>query len=573
MTPIARAFSDVRYRMVVGVMGSQMGKTETIFNILGHRFDDGPYTPALYIGPTEKQARSVSADRVQKMLKTTPSLWEKLEKGSRNKVAEKWISGVRLGFGWAGSATELASHPSGLVFVDERDRMESDVGGEGDPVIMAQARTKNYLHGVVGVFSTPTLEGASPIWTLFEEGTRGKWSWSCVHCQQWFIPTLSLLQWPRGANPSEAEAQAIVVCPTCGGIHTTPHRELLNLRGRYQFHQLDDNGEEVCVGFDPPANSTASYWVSGLASPWQSFGQIAGVMVRAYASHEPERIQATINTYLGELYRSVGVAPDWREVEACKLPYLRRTIPRGVQLLTMGVDVQKRGIYYVTRGWGFNIESWLIDYGFIPGETEYDSVWILLSQILQYTFGEYSIRRVFADSGYRPGDRHQRPEHAVYAWCRRHPGLAYPTKGHESQDAPVKASLIETTPSGRLRQTIQLWHLDTDYAKAWIHGRVRWPPGEAGGWHLPSDTGEDYCRQIVSEQLLTKPSGRRVWLVKNRDNHYLDCEVNALAAALTLQVQSLPELPPEVEVPNNSVTSSRPVSQGQFERNRRGLFG
>jgi phage terminase large subunit GpA-like protein len=113
-------------------------------------------------------------------------------------------------------------------------------------------------------------------------------------------------------------------------------------------------------------------------------------------------------------------------------------------------------------------------------------------------------------------------------------------------------SLIESGPSGKVKKTIKLWHLDTDYLKSWIHGRISWPAGEPGAWHLHQDTEEDYCKQIVAEELLVRSSGRRVWIVKNRDNHYLDAEVNALAAAMTLQVHALrraPEAPADPEDP------------------------
>jgi phage terminase large subunit GpA-like protein len=49
--PICQAFADLASRWVVVVMGSQMAKTETILNIIGHRFDDGPRVPC---GPDGK---------------------------------------------------------------------------------------------------------------------------------------------------------------------------------------------------------------------------------------------------------------------------------------------------------------------------------------------------------------------------------------------------------------------------------------------------------------------------------------------------------------------------------------
>src|SRR6185436_6758017 len=127
MVPIMRACNNPRYRRVAAVLPAQMGKTEAVLNVMGHRLDDDP-CPILYIGPTQKLVESVSSDRVIKMFRSAPRLWERLAKGKRNKITEKFVSGVRLGFGWSGSGTELSSHPAGLVFVDERDRMDQVKG-------------------------------------------------------------------------------------------------------------------------------------------------------------------------------------------------------------------------------------------------------------------------------------------------------------------------------------------------------------------------------------------------------------------------------------------------------------
>ena len=103
--PIMQAFSDPGRELVVIVCGAQMGKTESLMNVLGHRFDDGPRVPALWIAPTQKSVKTIADDRVMKMLRSTPDLWAKLEKGRRNRIVEKYLAGVRLGFGWAGSAS------------------------------------------------------------------------------------------------------------------------------------------------------------------------------------------------------------------------------------------------------------------------------------------------------------------------------------------------------------------------------------------------------------------------------------------------------------------------------------
>lgn len=538
--------------MVVVCCASQCGKTEALLNVIGQRFTDGPFVPAIYVGPTEKQVRSMSKDRFDKMLRSTPVLWDRTERGHRYGSFEKFIAGVRLGFAWAGSPTELSSHPAGLIVVDERDRMDASTGDEGDPVSLARARTKNYPQRKIIVCSTPTLEGASPIWTLWEEGTMQMWAWPCVHCATFFVPHLALLIWDNKLAPDDAAAAAHIVCPKCGGVLHEADRHRMNALGAYLPHRRLGEGERAeravlgnYVQVEKvPDRATASFWISGLASPWASIEQTAKVLINAYRSGEPERIQAEVNTWGGELFRIQGEAPAWEEVASCRGEYRENAILPPMQRITMGVDVQRDGLYYVVRGWGYNMESWLLTYGYLAGESDHDAVWQTLRGIIDKPFtGDRKMDREFIDSGYRPGDVHRRPDHAVYTFCRTLPGQAYPTKGQDTLDTPFLFRAIDYTSGGTLiRGGVKLCHINTDYWKRWIHARVRWPQGQPGGWHLHRETGEDYCRQIVAEELVLKASGRATWVRRSRQNHYLDCEVNAAAAAYSINAHKLPQL-------------------------------
>jgi hypothetical protein len=60
---------------------------------------------------------------------------------------------------------------------------------------------------------------------------------------------------------------------------------------------------------------------------------------------------------------------------------------------------------------------------------------------------------------------------------------------------------------------------------------VRWPDDQPGGWHLHQDVDEDYCRQIVSEARMRKPSGGIVQGLALARQHYLDAEARSFAAA------------------------------------------
>lgn len=547
MIPIMRAFAEPKYKRIVAVMGSQMGKTEAFWNVLGWRLDDDP-TPMLYVGPTQKITESMSSDRVMKMLRSVPSLWDKLEKGKKNKIAEKFIGGVRLGFAWAGSATELAGHPVGLVLVDERDRMENSVGGEGDPVELSEARIATYPDGKLAIVSTPTegtvdvyrheetgiehwkvaAEVVSPIWRLWQEGSRHEWAVPCPECGDYFVPRFRHLHWPKDSTPHQALHGAVLGCINCGAAISHDKMHAMNAEGRFLApgQRVDRNGDVVGMH---PATDAASFWVSGLCSPWQTFGQRARDWLRAARSADQDKARTIINTRFGELFAERGDAPEASAVGALRGEYLSDEMPDGSLVVTAGVDVQKDRLVYAVRAWGARSTSWLIRHGEMWGETDRMEVWNDLSELLEMDWSGKRIRLMLVDSGFRPDP--------VYSFARRHQGRVLPSKGHDGRDKPVSISKLDVTPQGKAsRRGIHLAHVDASYFKSFIHGRIAWPTDQPGAWHLPADATDDYCEQITAESRVVKPSGAVVWVRSSKANHYLDCEVLNAAAAHFVQV-------------------------------------
>jgi len=84
-----------------------------------------------------------------------------------------------------------------------------------------------------------------------------------------------------------------------------------------------------------------------------------------------------------------------------------------------------------------------------------------------------------------------------------------------------------------------IWHINTDYFKRWLHERFERDPTLPGGWHLAEDTTEEFCKAMVSEARVVKPSARIVWVLIHKNNHYFDCEVVNLAAAYSLNLQMM----------------------------------
>jgi phage terminase large subunit GpA-like protein len=558
-----RAFDDPRYSTVALVCGSQMGKSETVLDVLGHRFDQRP-TPALYVGPSQDFITDEIEPRVMDLINNAPTLQQKIARGKKNKRFRKVIGGVPLKFAWAGSATQLSGTTAGLVIVDEYDRMMANVKGEGDPLVLTKARGFTFRDRKYGVTSTP-LRGnvdldkdaksglefwkrmppediESPVWKLFQSGTMYHFAWPCPECSDYFIPRFKQLVIDDKWSAADALEHAHVQCPRCGGVIEEHHKPEMNARGVYVAPGQIVKPDGTVLG-DPPKSPTISFWASGLCSPFVTFGERASAYVEAKHAGDQEKLQGVINTGFGELWApGGGDAPEATELMRLRHPYKLGDLPAGLVHLTAGVDVQKNRLIYSIRGWGARATSWLVQRGELYGETHQEEVWEDLADLLQTPIHGALIRLALVDSGFRPGKAFAVPVNRVYEFCRRHSRIARPSKGRATQSMPVKRSKIEVTPKGAPRKySLELMLIDTDWAKSFVHEHIRYPTDALGAWLLPEDIDEGYCAQIVSESRIKRPSGRAQWIARSRENHFLDCEALNAAAGHLLNVQRIKE--------------------------------
>lgn len=565
--PFARAFGDPRYRRVVLVEGAQGGKTESFLDIIGERLDNRP-APGLYVGPSKEFVTDQFEPRLVELFRQSRSLLPKVLggiDGKRQKKTLKRVNGTRLRLAHAGSSTALKSDPASYALVDEYDEMLRNVKGQGDPLGLVEARGDTYADFTVGVTSTPSVgmveteidpisglefwkvaeedDLKSPIWRLWQSGTRHHWCWPCPHCGRYFVLRSSCLKWPKGATPAQARRSAYVCCPHdgCGGVIEEADKAALNARGMFVApgQAIDNVGN---VTGDPVDCSTLSFWVSGLASPFVTFGQRAEVFLVATRSKEGAKIQTAVNSQFGELFvDGAGDVPEWQAIHSRRLPYRFNEIPAGARYLTFGGDVQKNRIPFVVRAWGPRATSWLIRHDELMGPTDQIDIWNDLAELLTEPIGGRLIKLAFIDSGFRPGKKFSVPVHRVYEFCRRFRRFVFPTKGSSKPlIKPIVQSKIEVTQQGTTsKYGLDLIRLDPDHWKSFVHERLEWPPDQPGAWHIGQDATEDYCKQLIAEARIIAPSGKPQWIERSRENHYLDAEALAAAAAHMLNVTYL----------------------------------
>lgn len=571
MVDWARVLATGRYTRAVIVCGAQMGKTDGMLDVIGERMDNRP-TPIIYVGPSKEYCTDQFEPRLMQLFDESKRLGTKLARGKLMKKTKKLVSGVPIRLAHAGSSTALKSDPAALALVDEYDGMIQSIGVQGDPLGLVEARGFTYADFVTGVSSTPTVGSVdcdepdhksglifwkpsqpedirSPIWKLFQEGTRFHWTWRCPHCEEYFIPRMNCLRWrePRSEkeqiNPADARRTAYVECPRCYGRITDEDKLALNAAGRMVAPGQTVNSDGEVQG-DPPDSATASFWVSGLCSPFRTFGDRAEDLVNAQRGGDSTAIQTIVNSRFGECYVNVaGDAPEWSDVRTHAGIYERGTIPSEAVYLVMTCDVQKNRIVWLVRAWGPRGTSWLINYGELWGDTIEEGVWNDLAAMIREPIDGMDLKLVLIDSGFRPGKKDELPLNRVYDFCRRFPTLVRPTKGSSTpmRTAIVKSKLEVNRKGGAARYGLELIRLDTDRWKSFVHEKVKWPDEQPGAWHLFQDVDEDYCKQIVSESRVVLDSGTVNWIRKSKANHLLDCEAMQGAASYLLNAQRLRE--------------------------------
>ena len=371
------AFLERGLRTIIFVAASQTGKTRVPLNVIGYTAKHNPLK-SLFFLPTERLALDFSKRQVERQL-IEPSAAIRAElmtgRGSDTRYEKAFRNGASVGLGWP-TATEFSSKQVPWVFLDEFDNMPADVGGEGSPVELARGRTTTFGRlAKVYASSSPKLPRNRGIMALFDEGTRCLWFWACPHCGERFSPGFdvarkpdpSLFRYPAAAGDDEIREAATLHCPHCGAGITEADKYQLNLAGVWlgQGQHMNSAGE---ISGSRRNVSTGSYWLSGLASNFMSFGELALRHVAAVRKFEREHddtaLKTVMNTGFGFTYASRVdvVEPPAPEILAGRADgYVRGEAPAGAVCVVAAADVQFNRFEAGFLAFGEGLESWWLD--------------------------------------------------------------------------------------------------------------------------------------------------------------------------------------------------------------------
>lgn len=497
----------------------------------------------LALEPTEKLSKRLSK-RLTDAINACDAVREKVAKprsrDSRNTVDAKDYDGGTLYITTAGSSSNLAEINARYVFLDEVDRMERNVDGEGSPAELAEARTTTHEgEQKIYIVSTPTVDGHSEIDDQFERGTQEHYLVPCPHCGELHQLLDDNLRSHRDEVTGVVD-RAWFICPACGAEIEEHHKATM-------LRDEAEGGTARWVATAPGDGETISLHLNAFCAPPGSVTWLGLARQRARAEEaeklgnvEPMRVYR--NTRLAQSYAYATDLPEASELKERALDYAELTVPAGGLLLTAGVDVQHDRLAVVIRAWGRGEESWLVYWGEIHGSTlnPNEGAWsdldALLSKRLPHAWGgTLGLSAVSIDGS--DGNRTEIVNAFVRA--RRHrgymsvKGAAEQTNDKREIFAPPKVVDIGKRQQ-KAKHGLQQHIVGTTRAKDLIlETRARLAGDGAGRMHAYASVRADYWEQLTSEvKIPTGPKRRMAWTKKGGvRNETLDCEVYALHAA------------------------------------------
>lgn len=547
-------FNNYETEVIIFCKPTQVGGTEVLQNMVGYTVMQDP-SPTMIVYPTDVLAKSISENRLQPMLKAVPEIRKRFDENSP--MLELQFDGMYLSLAGSNSPSGLASKPIRILMMDEVDKYPGASSREADPIKLAMERTKTFHNRKIFLTSTPTIRNGH-IWRAKEEANIEKHYFvPCPHCGEYIEFIFKNIRFPDDENMSYADRAEVAayVCQKCGCIVTDNDK-----------HGMLRLGEWRVVRHNTRYARTVAFWINTLYSPFVRWADIAKEFL--LTKDNPEELQNFTNSWLAEPWEDTKLKTNADLVmeRQTELPAL--IVPEWAKLLTGGVDVQENSLYWTIRAWGDFLTSQNIAHGQALSFEEVDRV-----MNLEYRT-EKGMTRIVNLCLIDSGDQTD----MVYDFCSSHTDYALPAKGSShAQLSHYKLSRINKEGSMAYGMTLVL--LDTEKYKDMIAGRMRRENGK-GSWMVYEGCDYEYAVQVTAEHKVNvKKNGaaRQIWQKKQShgDNHYLDAEVYAMAAADVLGVRSLhlqheepkPQQEPEKEmtwlpVQENWITGGRTDNGG-----------
>jgi len=521
---IMDAFNDPYVREMYLCKGSQLGGTEALINILCYLISEDP-GPAMIVYPSDDLAKDISNDKLKPAFRLVPQIRKQFYENSSKELRLKFKTMV-LYLRGSGSPAKLASKAIKYLFFDEIDKMGGASKKEASPYNLAMERIKTYKsQSKVYACSTPTLK-TNYIWNLQDNADEVRHYFvPCPHCGEMIELLFNQVKFVKDEekklSPYDRAKTSVYVCQECGCVIPDGEKPRMLREGTWKTVKKRGVGRPKSIGF----------WISSLYSIFITWADAAEEYLKS--KDDPELLQNFVNSWLAEPWEDTKLKTTADLVMERQTDLPEMVVPSWCRILTGGVDVQETCLYYSIRAFGEFTTSQNVIHGQALSFREIEEV--MNAEWEREDGGRMIVNLALIDSGYQPDD--------TYDFCVDNAEWALPCKGASNPMRDrYKISKVDRVNSRA--DGMQLVIIDGDKYKDTIASRMQRKNGR-GSWMVYKGCDSEYASQVTSEHKVLERSAngtkRMKWKKKQShgDNHYLDCEVYAMAAAEILGVRRL----------------------------------
>ena len=516
---------EKRIRRVILIFGSQSGaKTECGLNWLGRTIAMDP-APFLILFPTESFAKRQVRQRLDPLFKDTPAVRAKQistkSRDAANAMFLKEFEGdMLLSIIGGNSGSAAQGMPAQNFWADEVSSLPLEIDDKGDPLENAEARQTNFPDRKTLLTSTPGTRGACRITWEFETRSDQRRYHALMPCCE----SLEVLRWPHFVWDSP-DGEVLCQCPNCGERVAQHHKPTMLAGGEWRATAKGD-GE------------TAGFHLPGWYAPygWLTWEKIRDEFLRAKS--DTLLLKGWVNKRAADAWEDEVVArvsADGLLERVAADPYPTGTVPDGVLVLLMSVDVQDTWLEVSVIGFGRGDEQWLIWHQKVDGDPAQDEPWEQIDSLRTLAWpraggGTMTVRMVGVDTG-----GHFTGE--AYEFCRQRAREGVVAlKGSSTRGAPIisRGNKVDVSFRGKtIANGVVLYMVGTDGIKRTIYGRLKNTQPGPGYVNFGQNGTHDYLQGLTCERLQPryvkgfqvlewfKPSGAR--------NEPLDLNVYCLA--------------------------------------------
>ena len=551
-------------RRIILQFAPQTGKTQVAFNFLCHMIDQDP-GPAMYVGPDEKVTKRIARRRIIPMFRGTPRISELLGAGvsDTTTLAVNFTNGMDFMMAWATSAAELSSESIKYLIRDEIDKFPDFSGKEADPLALSEIRTNAYpFTKKIIDLSTPADESGYIGRAIEQEADElRRYHVVCPICQAPQVMHFGQFAWPKNCHdPREIVRKRLAEyqCEACGMFWDDHKRDMAVARGYWQAESPVERPQVV------------AFHLPSYCSPFVSLSSVVAAYLRGL--EDPGKLMVFITQHKAEVWKESVIPKKESGVLAHKTELAGGIVPKEAIALTAGIDVQKDGFWFVVRAWAEDLSSWLVQYGYLTTFADVETLLFQTRYPVEGGDGTMGIWRAGMDTGGGLTEENvwTRTEE-IYQWIRKQqPGRVFGTKGATHRQLQrIRVSMIDKLPRSNkpIPGGLELRLLDTDQFKGLVHWRLERKEGETQQFFLHAETGIDYARQLLAEELCRDRRGKVYWKKLRRDNHMIDCECIAAACADSEWLPSLKMLAAHLR--QKRLKAERTIEAGEGEPSKR----